>query len=310
MQSFDDITNSLGYLVVQFSAHAIKASELAKSSQETYEATSSYLQEMCKTQQEQKKLIEEQKHLIEAQAQKLKKVAEKATDSIEEPPSKPPVPPPAETTPQPEQEVPPPVEKKAARPWATGGEEEPSLPHAKRMRREWQRDDDQASRSSWQSRGERQKQPQEWICYRCKEACGRDAKHCERPLEELRGSALVDLLDRFQFKGKRDEKNELPRVLALLHERGFRVPGTQEATLELRKCLQSLEKGKTDVIPEEYPVAPERPPVITPGPTITEVGQALPRSPGSGSTTGSGGTAGCGGTDGCFSTSGCEPTSS
>ena len=88
MQSFDDITNSLGYLVVQFWAHAIKASELAKSTQETYEATSSYLQEMVKTQQAQQKLIEEQKHIIEAQAQELKKVAEKATDSIEEPPSK------------------------------------------------------------------------------------------------------------------------------------------------------------------------------------------------------------------------------
>ena len=88
MQSFDDVTNSLGYLVVQLSAHAIKTGELAKSAQETYEATSSYLQEMLKTQQEQKKTIEEQKHIIEAQAKELKKVAEKAKESIEEPPSK------------------------------------------------------------------------------------------------------------------------------------------------------------------------------------------------------------------------------
>ena len=74
--------------MVQLLAHAIKAGELAKTTQETYEATSSYLQEMVKTQQEQKKLIEEQRHIIEVQAQELKKVAEKATDSIEEPPSK------------------------------------------------------------------------------------------------------------------------------------------------------------------------------------------------------------------------------
>ena len=41
MQSFDDVTNALGFLVVQLSAHAIKAGELAKSTQETYEASSS-----------------------------------------------------------------------------------------------------------------------------------------------------------------------------------------------------------------------------------------------------------------------------
>ena len=73
--------------MVQLSAHAIKTGELAKSTQETYEATSSYLQEMLKTQQEQKQTIEEQKQIIEAQAKELKKVTEKAKESIEEPPS-------------------------------------------------------------------------------------------------------------------------------------------------------------------------------------------------------------------------------
>ena len=88
MPGFDDVNNALGYLVVQLSAHSIKAGELAKSAKETYEATSIYLQEMLKNQQEQKQTIEEQKQIIEAQAKELKKVTEKATESIEEPPSK------------------------------------------------------------------------------------------------------------------------------------------------------------------------------------------------------------------------------
>ena len=90
MPGFDDVdvSNALGHLVVQLSTHAIKTGELAKSTQETYEATSSYLQEMLKTQQEQKHTIEEQKQIIEAQAKELKKVTEKAQESIEEPPSK------------------------------------------------------------------------------------------------------------------------------------------------------------------------------------------------------------------------------
>ena len=87
--------------------------------------------------------------------------------------------------------------------------------------------------------------------------------------------ALVDLLDRLKFKGKRDTKDELPAVLALLQGRGFRLPEAQQETLQLRKCLESLESGKTDTIPEEYLLTPKRPAVITPGPTISEVDIAL-----------------------------------
>ena len=86
MSGFDDVSNALGYLVVQLSAHSIKAAEIAKSAQETYEAVSVYMQEQLRTQQEQKQTIEEQKQIIEAQATEL----EKAKESIEEPrPKKP-----------------------------------------------------------------------------------------------------------------------------------------------------------------------------------------------------------------------------
>ena len=111
-------------------------------------------------------------------------------------------------------------------------------PPPKRLRREWQQEDDMASRSSWQSRAEQhQRHQQAWICYRCKEACGRDAKHCQRPLETLRTSALVDLMDRLKFRGKHDAREELPCALDLLQGRGFRVPETRQEALSLRKCL-------------------------------------------------------------------------
>ena len=48
MQSFEDVANSLGQLVVQISANAVRSNELAKSTQETYETTLNYLQEMRK----------------------------------------------------------------------------------------------------------------------------------------------------------------------------------------------------------------------------------------------------------------------
>ena len=39
MQSFEDVANSLGQLVVQISANAVRSNELAKSIQETYGTT-------------------------------------------------------------------------------------------------------------------------------------------------------------------------------------------------------------------------------------------------------------------------------
>ena len=67
MQSFEDVANSLGQLVVQISANAVRSNELAKSTQETYETTLNYLQEMRKTQKAQQELIEEQKQRLEEQ---------------------------------------------------------------------------------------------------------------------------------------------------------------------------------------------------------------------------------------------------
>ena len=67
MQSCEDVANSLGQLVVQILANAVRSNELAKSTQETYETTLNYLQEMRKTQKAQQELIEEQKQRLEEQ---------------------------------------------------------------------------------------------------------------------------------------------------------------------------------------------------------------------------------------------------
>ena len=67
MPSFEDVANSLGQLVVQVSANAVRSNELAKSTKETYETTLNYLQEMRKTQKDQQELIEELKQRLEEQ---------------------------------------------------------------------------------------------------------------------------------------------------------------------------------------------------------------------------------------------------
>ena len=67
MPSFEDVANSLGQLVVQVSANAVRSNELAKSTKETYETTLNYLQEMRKAQKDQQELIEELKQRLEEQ---------------------------------------------------------------------------------------------------------------------------------------------------------------------------------------------------------------------------------------------------
>ena len=67
MPSFEDVANSLGQLVVQVSANAVRSNELAKSTKETYETTLTYLQEMRKTQKDQQELIEDLKQRLEEQ---------------------------------------------------------------------------------------------------------------------------------------------------------------------------------------------------------------------------------------------------
>ena len=64
MPSFEDVANSLGQLVVQVSANAVRSNELAKSTKETYETTLNYLQEMRKDQKDQQELIEELKQRL------------------------------------------------------------------------------------------------------------------------------------------------------------------------------------------------------------------------------------------------------
>ena len=69
MPSFEDVANSLGQLVVQVSANAVRSNELAKSTKETYETTLTYLQEMRKTQKDQQELIEDLKQRLEEQTE-------------------------------------------------------------------------------------------------------------------------------------------------------------------------------------------------------------------------------------------------
>ena len=69
MPSFEGFANSLGQLVVQVSANAVRSNELAKSTKETYETTLNYLQEMRKTQKDQQELIEELKQRLEEQTE-------------------------------------------------------------------------------------------------------------------------------------------------------------------------------------------------------------------------------------------------
>ena len=95
-----------------------------------------------------------------------------------------------------------------------------------------------ASRSSWQSRSEQyhRRQPQGWICYRCKDACGRDVQALPAALQTLRTSALVDLVDRLQFREGNDVRGELPGALELLQGRG--IPETRQEVVSFKKCLR------------------------------------------------------------------------
>ena len=52
MPSFEDAANSLGQLVVQVSANAVRSNELAKSTKETYDTAMNYIQELRRAQKD------------------------------------------------------------------------------------------------------------------------------------------------------------------------------------------------------------------------------------------------------------------
>ena len=67
MPSFEDAANSLGQLVVQVSANAVRSNELAKSTKETYDTAMNYIQELRRAQKDQQELIEDLQKRLEEQ---------------------------------------------------------------------------------------------------------------------------------------------------------------------------------------------------------------------------------------------------
>ena len=147
-------------------------------------------------------------------------------------------------------------------------------PALKQQRREWP-EDDAASRASWQSKSDYHPWRQGWLCYRCKESCGKDAKSCEKPIHTLKTSAIADIVDRIQYRAKCDLGSELQLGLEELERRGFRRPETAKEAVELRKSLHALEDGKIASVPHDLLLAPAEQEFESPGPQITEIGAAL-----------------------------------
>ena len=156
-----------------------------------------------------------------------------------------------------------PEETKKEEPIDVESEQEPAL---KRQRREWQ-DDDVTSRALWQSKSNYhpRRQGQGWLCYRCKESCGKDAKSWEKPIHTFKTSAIANIVGRLQFRAKCDLRGELQGGLeasALRHHKR-------------RKSLQALEDGKIAAVPHEPRRAPAEQEFTTSGTLITDIGEAL-----------------------------------
>ena len=92
-------------------------------------------------------------------------------------------------------------------------EEQPEEPSAKRLRTEapWTRPRRDPARSEY---AESQVESQSgFLCYRCHKHCGSSAKNCEVEIPDLEMSSVLDLYTRIAHRGKKDERNELDKVV-------------------------------------------------------------------------------------------------
>ena len=148
-------------------------------------------------------------------------------------------------------------------------EEQPEEPSAKRLRTEapWTRPRRDPARSEY---AESQVESQSgFLCYRCHKHCGSSAKNCEVEIPDLEMSSVLDLYTRI---GKKDERNELDKVVEEFGRRGYRLPEDGKVAKRMREALQLYEKNPEKGMPLEYRVVPEETPTpLTPGAVVTEV---------------------------------------
>ena len=150
-------------------------------------------------------------------------------------------------------------------------EEQPEEPSAKRLRTEapWTRPRRDPARSEY---AESQVESQSgFLCYRCHKHCGSSAKNCEVEIPDLEMSSVLDLYTRIAHRGKKDERNELDKVVEEFGRRGYRLPEDGKVAKRMREALQLYEKNPEKGMPLEYRVVPETPTPLTPGAVVTEV---------------------------------------
>ena len=151
-------------------------------------------------------------------------------------------------------------------------EEQPEEPSAKRLRTEapWTRPRRDPARSDY---AESQVESQSgFLCYRCHKHCGSSAKNCEVEIPDLEMSSVLDLYTRIAHRGKKDERNELDKVVEEFGRRGYRLPEDGKVAKRMREALQLYEKNPEKGMPLEYRVVPEETPTpLTPGAVATEL---------------------------------------
>ena len=151
-------------------------------------------------------------------------------------------------------------------------DEPPEEPSSKRLRTEapWTRSHRDPTRSEY---AESQVGSQSgFLCYRCHKHCGSSAKNCEVEIPDLEMSSVLDLYTRIAHRGKKDERNELDKVVEEFGRRGYRLPEDGKVAKRMREALQLFEKNPEKGMPLEYRVVPEETPTpLTPGAKITEV---------------------------------------
>ena len=117
-------------------------------------------------------------------------------------------------------------------------EEQPEEPSAKRLRTEapWTRPRRDPARSEY---AESQVESQSgFLCYRCHKHCGSSAKNCEVEIPDLEMSSVLDLYTRIAHRGKKDERNELDKVVEEFGRRGYRLPEDGKVAKRMREALQ------------------------------------------------------------------------